>query len=223
MKIIKFNRICLLLLIFVSFSSCISSLERMTNMLNRAQEKIAKDKKYKNPIEFNSNIEQLGKVNSFEDIPVMYVNEANLKELISKRGKFTYLVFFTIGCKGSPYEFRYIKKSDSLYPGLLNIKMISSDNIAPYLIQILQKRLFLSKINYQTYIIDKSIPSYLDSRKRGLLLRNQVCEECRNDIIGVPYIMLFSPEGKLLFHGYRGYKTTIPSDIITYFLGKSQQ
>jgi hypothetical protein len=212
--------VVILLSTFALFS-CNSTIVRVGNMANRASESVNRSKQNYLPSPFEKVPYRKLQVNRFEEIPIQYVNATNFSILLSNAGNyFKYFVIYTVGCQGTPSELRYIQKSDSLYSDNVKFFLISSDNIAPYLIQMLQKKLLRSGFFYPTYIIDHSVKSFIDDRKRGEIFRNQVCEECRGDIIGVPYVMLFDQDDRLLFHGYRGYKTEIPADIIQYFLSK---
>lgn len=160
-------------------------------------------------------------VTSFEEIAVRLINSAQLRSMLTQNdSSYKYICIFTSGCKGTPGELNYIKRSRSERGQQVQFFLISSDNIAPYLVQMIQKKLYSSQYYNPAYIIDKKIGSFLDDRKRGELFRNQICPDCKNDIIGVPYVLLFDQQNKLLFHGYRGFKTELPADIIQYFVGK---
>ncbi len=56
-----------------------------------------------------------------------------------------------------------------------------------------------------TYMIDKSFypEKRMDDRKKGYYFRNDICPECRKDIIGVPYRLMYDKNKKLIYHGYR--------------------
>ena len=41
-----------------------------------------------------------------------------------------------------------------------------------------------------------------DSGQKGLNFRNDICEECKNDIIGVPYYIIYE-KSKIIKNGYR--------------------
>ena len=41
-----------------------------------------------------------------------------------------------------------------------------------------------------------------DNRQKGFLFRNDICEACRNDLIGVPYKIHFNKERKIIAKGY---------------------
>lgn len=160
-------------------------------------------------------------VTSFEEIAVRLINSAQLRSMLTQNdSSYKYICIFTSGCKGTPGELNYIKRSRSERGQQVQFFLISSDNIAPYLVQMIQKKLYSHHYFYPVYIIDEQIKSFLDDRKRGELFRNQICPDCKNDIIGVPYVLLFDQQNKLLFHGYRGFKTELPADIIQYFVGK---
>ncbi|MBK7691817.1 MAG: hypothetical protein IPJ31_12115 [Bacteroidetes bacterium] len=215
------KKVVILLSAFTILSSCNSLVVRVGNLANRMSENVDRNKQNFLAIPFEKVSYTKLQVKRFDEIPIHLINATNFSTLLSNAGNyFKYFVIYTVGCQGTPSELRYIQKSDSLYSDQVKFFLISSDNIAAYLIQMLQKKLFRSGFFYPTYIIDHTVKSFLDDRKRGEIFRNQVCEECRGDIIGVPYVMLFDHSNRLLFHGYRGYKTEIPADIIRYFISK---
>jgi thiol-disulfide isomerase/thioredoxin len=214
----------LLLPLMIIQTSCIRNLARVDNIISKAQEKVAKDKRTKWPFPFTLNPESHETIQRFEDIEIMYINQQNFKDLLHFSGeKYKLVTLFTSGCGGTPSEMKYLRRIDSLYANQVSCITISSDNIAPYLIQKIQKLSLYFKIQHQVYILDKTIESYLDSRKRGYMFRNLLCSECQTDIIGVPYTILYDRKNQVLFHGYRGYKTTIPSDVVKYFLEKEMK
>ena len=211
--------IFLLSTLLIIQTSCIRNLARVNNIISKAQEKVAKDKRTKWPFPFTLHPKGHQTIQQFEDIEIMYINQQNFKDLLQAEGeKYKLLTLFTSGCGGTPSEMKYLRKMDSLYSDQVSCITISSDNIAPYLIQKIQKLSLYFKIQHQVYILDKTIDSYLDSRKRGFIFRNQLCQECQQDIIGVPYTILYDQKNQVLFHGYRGYKTSIPDDIVKYFV-----
>jgi len=196
---------------------------RIDNSISKAQEKVAKDKRTKWPFPFTLNPKSHQTIQQFEDIEIMYINQQNFKDLLQSEGeKYKLVTLFTSGCGGTPGTMKYLRKIDSLYSDQVSCITISSDNIAPYLIQKIQKLSLFFKIQHQVYILDKTIDSYLDSRKRGFIFRNQLCQECQQDIIGVPYTILYDQKNQVLFHGYRGYKTTIPVDVVKYFVKEKE-
>ncbi len=214
----------LLLPLMIIQTSCIRNLARVSNVISKSQEKVAKDKRTKWPFPFTLNPKSHETIQRFEDIEIMYINQQNFKDLLQFSGeKYKLVTLFTSGCGGTPSEMKYLRRIDSLYANQVSCITISSDNIAPYLIQKIQKLSLYFKIQHQVYILDKTIDSYLDSRKRGYMYRNQLCSECQTDIIGVPYTILYDQKNQVVFHGYRGYKTSIPSDVVKYFLEKEKK
>jgi hypothetical protein len=199
--------------------SCGNTLVRLSNVANKKNEHVKKDKNNLLPISFKEITYKKYVKEKYEDIEIQLLNDSNFNQLIKgAKNKYKYFVFYTSGCQGTGYELNYIRKSDSTLNERVNFYLISSDNIAPYLVQILQKKLFNNQFCYPTYIIDNNIKSFIDDRKRSLIFRNKICKECKDDIIGVPYIILFDKNNNVIFHGYRGYKNKYPSDILTYFI-----
>lgn len=210
-----------ILLFVVTLSSCINIMVRVDNVITRWQEKDIKQNKNCHPQPFSTITNQYTFYQTFRDIKVENMDTTNFKTIIHNTNqRFKYFAFYTTGCHGTPYEIRYIKKMDSMYKNKVDYYLVSSDNLANYLIQIIQKTMFNFHYPYQTYIIDHQIRSFNDDRKRAFIFRNELCDECKTDIIGVPYILLYDEKGHILFHGYRGYKTEIPNDVISYFIQK---
>jgi len=198
--------------------ACNSLLVRVGNVANKLNEHTRRGKKNYHPFPFASFDNYNLSVNSFEDIPISFINVYQLNNLIqSNDTQFKYVCFFTSGCKGTPGEIKYINQYKERFQNNIQFILISSDNVAPYLVQMIQKKLFYNNFLYPAYIIDKNTKSFLDDRKRGEIFRNALCSECKIDIIGVPYVIFYSKNSDVLFHGYRGYKTDIPADIIKYF------
>jgi disulfide oxidoreductase YuzD len=210
----------LTLMLVITITSCSSLLVRIGNIGNKLSENPKRNKKNFHPLPFSAKYEIDDNVTSFEDIAVQLINSAQLCSMLAKNdSSYKYICIFTSGCKGTSGELNYIKRSRSGRGQQVQFILISSDNLAPYLVQMIQKKLYSHQYYYPVYIIDQQIKSFLDDRKRGEIFRNQICPDCKNDIIGVPYVLLFDKQNRVLFHGYRGYKTELPADIIKYFVG----
>lgn len=202
----------------LALASCNNLIVRVGNVANRINENTKTNKKNYYPFPYSGLNIPRDSMKVFEDIPVKYINVSQLQRLIqSNDSMYKYICIFTSGCKGTPGEIRYANKYRQIFQSEIEFIFISSDNIAPYLVQMIQKKFFVNKFLYPAYIIDRQIKSFLDDRKRGEIFRNALCSECKSDIIGVPYVIFYSKDNRVLFHGYRGYKTDIPADIIAYF------
>jgi hypothetical protein len=159
--------------------------------------------------------------NNLDSTQVLLIDKKKLNQLLtSTEAKVTWVAIYTNYCGGTPYLFRDVKKAQRLYGNQLQIILCSS---APYkefggLIKVLKK----DTMNLPAvYIIDSEVykDKKSDDRVKGYKFRNDICESCRNDIIGVPYTILYNKNGKVLYGGYPG-RTNFDSVLHTHITSK---
>jgi len=131
------------------------------------------------------------------------IDADNFREILPlQKGKLTWVVIFTNSCPGTKYVLGNVKKTISEYKDV-NVMLCSS---APYrripeLMEVLKK----NEITFPTvYIInsDRHKDKRFDEREKGFLFRKEICEECRKDIIGVPYSIIYNDAGTVIQYGY---------------------
>lgn len=159
-----------------------------------------------------------------DSLTIQNITEQQFAGLLSKSNKqLKFVVIYTPYCSGTPSMLNYVNEVRTKYPDKVDVLLLSSENIKQT--GEVFKALNTGSVHMKTYMIDKQYKeARSDNRQKGFNFRNKICTECASDIIGVPYCLLYDAENKIIFHGYRGYKNTLPSDIVTYFLeGKSEQ
>ncbi len=132
------------------------------------------------------------------------INKTKLDSILSKsEADLNFVAIFTNGCLGTRYMLKILNKYSLDHKNKLNIILANSD---PYSgISTLKKLLNKYSIKLaKTYVIDSETykDKRSDSRVKGYKFRNDICTECKSEIIGVPYYMLFAKGGKLIYHGY---------------------
>ena len=134
---------------------------------------------------------------------VHLINKSILKEIIQSGDAEIYWVgIFINNCVGTPYILKSVSHFDSIYKSRIKIILSSSEKYkdAASLLEVLRKH---SLKSFPVYIIDGEIyREKHDTRYKGLEFRNNICEECKYSIIGVPYSIFFDKKGEIIKYGY---------------------
>ena len=132
------------------------------------------------------------------------INKPILHEILQKStAKLNWLIMYTNYCGGTKYILNEVNEVQAKYGDKVNIILCSS---APYA-EIGQMLQVLAKANVKLnaiYIIDGEIykDKKSDDRKKAFAFRKDICEECRKDIIGVPYSIMYNNKGEITQYGY---------------------
>lgn len=153
-----------------------------------------------------------------DSLTIQNITQDQFNSLLQQSDKHLKLVFiYTPYCSGTPGALQYTNEMLEKHSDSVDVFLLSSESVKR--VGEVSKSLKTGDVHMKTYIIDKQYKeSGSDNRKKGYNFRNTVCTECQSDIIGVPYCLVYDANNKIIFHGYRGYQNTLPSDIITYFL-----
>lgn len=153
-----------------------------------------------------------------DSVTVQNITEAQLDSLLHMSDKqLKLVVIYTPYCGGTPSTMKYVNEVRTKYPDKVDVLLLSSESVKRT--AEVSKSLRDNGVQMKTYIIDKQYKEARgDNRQKGFNFRNAICAECVSDEIGVPYCLLYDAGNNLIFHGYRGFKNTLPSDIVTYFL-----
>ncbi len=148
---------------------------------------------------------------------VELIDAGKLKQLVSDhKSGVSLVVIFTYTCGGTPFAYTEVKKLKEKYKESLNVLMCYSNNYnkLDYL-AILHNKFGMSIDKY--YVIDEAAykSKKMDDRHKGYMFRNAICEPCKNDVIGVPYYILFDSNNRALFNGYPS-KVNLDSTISTF-------
>lgn len=170
------------------------------------------------PWAFESDSATAIRPNRWEDIKLKAIDVDQMKGLVAKnRKKLMYIVVFSSGCAGTPSAIQYYHQLMMKYRDSLEVIFIASDDYGHS--HDVKKALFKYGFFAQSYIVDQKYGCFSDDRRKGYLLRNEFDEQCKADIIGVPYNLILDRQGRILYHGYRFAKTIpIPDDIVGYFM-----
>lgn len=155
-------------------------------------------------INVSAQIEKFNKYNGTDD-SLEIINKHKLDSLLTNtHSKACLVAIYTNFCIGTHYLLTDVQNYIATYGEKLSIILVSSE---PYKeIEDLKKVLRKYSIKLpKTYIIDSDIykDKRSDSRQKGFEFRNDFCGECRPDIIGVPYCLLYKNGHDLVFHGYK--------------------
>lgn len=133
------------------------------------------------------------------------LNKAKLDSIVTHSDAAVhYLLIYTNNCGGTHYLLPQLQNYVERYGKSLNIILASSEAYSA----IAEVKNMVKKYNVplaRTYIIDSDIykDNRRDARKKGFKFRNDLCAECKSDIIGVPYNILYDKKQNVIFHGYR--------------------
>ena len=210
-------RISNLLLLAFIFQSCIALRQEKKVVPNKQQiDQIRKA--HPEIVAFGTSLVK-NEIIAENDVRLEYINTKQLQELILKdTHKLKSVIITTSGCSGPKHALAYLDfvRKNYSYASMYLIFTSNFDDIST-----IQKLLFTYKYSDQAYIVD---PSYkmnvADSRERGFNFRNELDSTCKEDIIGVPYYLLFDTKGTLIMHGYPSFigpLANIPSDYIKWF------
>lgn len=133
-------------------------------------------------------------------------NEILYRDILKNNNKVKMLVIFTNHCAGTPYVFNDIARYREKFGDKMEFILCSSasKNDMEDLTKIVKSfeykdsLYFINPAKYKEY--------RMDDRKKGFAFRNDICEPCKDDIIGVPYRIFFSSDNKVLFYGYSSKK-----------------
>jgi|GEM_PF-2327937 len=158
---------------------------------------------------------------SQDGIEIRLIDARGMQTLIHKSKK--PLKLFTIitrNCGGTPDALSYEAYLDGKYAENVDHWIIFSDNLRDSTKVFRKLKQFKLRGTY--YLVsDIYNEDPEDDRQKGTDLRNAICLECKQDIIGVPYTLLYDKENKIIMHGYpsmKGPLENIPSDFIGYFI-----
>jgi|GEM_PF-1202165 len=120
---------------------------------------------------------------------------------LSTRYKYFVVVIFTNYCGGTAQINDHIRKIDSITNNQTYYFLCQSTN--GWDRRKLQKILDLYKFNAKVYLIDEQqYKTKIDHRKQGLFFRNDVCELCKYEAIGVPFYIVFDRDKNAILHFY---------------------
>lgn len=139
------------------------------------------------------------------------------KELDKSPKKLKWVMLYTSMCHGTPYMLPYAKEVQEKYGDDVAIFLLASDDYATA--NWVKQKLFNYGVFFQTYIINNSYGEFKDDRQKGFIIRNLLCETCKDDLIGVPYNLVFNQKNEIVFTKYRSYKKEGDSLVGADFIG----
>lgn len=135
----------------------------------------------------------------------------NKDSLLSKidhsESKYFVAVIFTSYCAGTNYVNQNLHLIDSVsgiqcdYALCQSLSRSEIKDIQQSATLLADKK-NLDKAHYHFIDISQYKTADNDGRKQGMKFRNDVCAECKSDIIGVPYYIIFDKNKKILYHDY---------------------
>ena len=212
MKTMKLFRWSFFFGLLLFFGSCIT--------VNPTYSKLSeKEKASIHVVPFDSLISTPVAPTSAADILVKDINFDQLKgELDKSSKKLKWVMIYTAMCSGTPHILPYAKEVKEKYGKDVDLFLLASDDYATT--NTLKKKLYFYGINFQTYIINNSYGEFKDNRQKGFIIRNLLCQSCTNDLIGVPYNLVFNQKNEIVFTKYRSYKTVGDSLVGSDFIGE---
>ena len=137
-----------------------------------------------------------------QNLPV--INKSTLfKDIDSLSTKYKYfvVVVFTKYCIGTSQINDHIKEIDSITQNQTYYFLCYSTNSRGD--RNVQGMLDYYKFNATVYLIDdQQYKTKWDNRKQGLFFRNDICDLCKHEDIGVPFYIVFDREKNTILHFY---------------------
>ncbi len=131
------------------------------------------------------------------------INKDLLHQIIQSGDAEVYWVgIFVNYCKGTPSFLDNMTFFRNEYKSRLGVILCSSEKYkyAKSMLRVLSENSYTS---FPVYMIDGDrYKEKGDSRYKGFEFRNDICEECRFTIIGVPYSIFFDKTGHIIKSGY---------------------
>ena len=141
------------------------------------------------------------------------------EQILQANKKVTLVVIYTNYCGGTEYVLKSVNKIRSTYGDAVNIALCNSSMYKdiPNMLSVLKR---FNVKESPVYVIDseKYKDKKSDDRYKGKLFRDDICQACKREVIGVPYKILFDENGNLLENGYISSETV--NAIIEYQLKK---
>lgn len=136
------------------------------------------------------------------------IDKEKLKQILdTSKARLNIITIFTNDCGGTAYMFETMQELKEKFPGKILFIPCSSERET----NEGDLKALLQKYQYQDvcYLIDgeKYKEKKSDTRFKGYQFRNNICNDCRIDQIGVPYYLLVEPGRHILYAGY-----TAPGD-----------
>lgn len=136
------------------------------------------------------------------------IDKEKLKQILdTSKARLNIITIFTNDCGGTAYMFETMQELKEKFPGKILFIPCSSERET----KEGDLKALLQKYHCQDvcYLIDgeKYKEKKFDTRFKGYQFRNDICNDCRIDQIGVPYYLLVEPGRHILYAGY-----TLPGD-----------
>lgn len=136
------------------------------------------------------------------------IDKEKLKQILdTSKARLNIITIFTNDCGGTAYMFKNMQELKEKFPGKILFIPCSSERET----KEGDLKALLQKYHCQDicYLIDgeKYKEKKSDTRFKGYQFRNDICNDCRIDQIGVPYYLLVEPGRHILYAGY-----TAPGD-----------
>lgn len=158
---------------------------------------------------------ELLKANNIEVIDSLKL----FSEVFKQNNKIKLVIIYTNNCIGTKFLFeKTIPNYKTAFGDKLDIILASSAGQSKSNINDLIALLKEYNYNSKSYFIDplkyKEYWSY--DRKKGFAFRNAICKPCKDDLIGVPYEIIFDEKGNYLIGGYQS-RTDFKQYLKNYF------
>lgn len=151
------------------------------------------------------------------------IDETGVQTLLSQSQKpLRLFTIITPGCSGTPYALAYETEISEKYGDQVDHWILLSDAVkdVAYVVRALKTYGYKGVV----YLIDDKYGNDTsDSRQKGTDFRNIVCEACRDEMIGVPYRLLYNQNNSVIIHGFLSAGASpqnagLPSDFIGHFV-----
>lgn len=135
---------------------------------------------------------------------IKLIDKQKLETLLQKKDQISVLMIFTNYCAGTAWLLPFSNELKNRYNDSIQLILCSCTQPAGF--KNLQG--IITKYKVETspiYWISSRVykDNKRDDRVKGQLFRDDICETCREDIIGVPYIIIYKGE-EIMNKGYLG-------------------
>lgn len=158
---------------------------------------------------------------SKDGVVVKVIDEEGLQNLLAQsQKKLRLFTIITRNCGGTPNALAYEAYLNKNYDKDVDHWILFSDKVKNAS-KVMERLKQLDRTGTVYIISDKYKSKVSDDRQKGTDFRNSVCQECKQDVIGVPYNILYNQKNEVIMHGYPNFEgplAHIPSDFIGYFI-----
>lgn len=139
---------------------------------------------------------------------IKLIDKNKLKTILQNEEQISVVMIFSNHCVGTTWLLPFANELNNRYKDSVNLILCSCAQ--PNEFKFLQNLLIKYQVEIKPiYWINSNVykDKKSDERKKGQLFRNDICESCKEDLIGVPYLIIYKGN-KIMEKGFLGRAET---------------